>query len=98
MDSNHIFQALADPTRREILDRVLLRGGQSLVDLSDGLGMSRQAAAKHVQVLIIADLVVTRRVGRQRLHYANPLPMRELLRQWTKKYERLRLGDLMPGD
>lgn len=98
MDSDLIFQALADPTRREVLDRILRRSGQSLVELSDGLGMSRQAASKHISVLIAAELVVARQVGRQRLHYLNPLPMRAVLRQWLKKYERLRLSDLMPDE
>ncbi len=96
MDSDRIFQALADPTRREVLDRILRRSGQSLVELSEGLGMSRQAASKHIGILIDAELVVVRHTGRQRLHYVNPLPMRAVLRQWLKKYERLRLSDLMP--
>lgn len=96
MDADRIFQALADPARRELLDRILRRSGQSLVELSHGMGMSRQAVAKHLTVLVEADLVVTRAAGRQKLHYLNPLPMRAVLRQWLKKYERLRLSDLMP--
>lgn len=98
MDDDKIFQALADGTRRTILDRIWTRSGQSLVQLADGLGMSRQAVAKHVALLIEAELVVTRKSGRERLHYLNPLPFRSVAGQWLKKFEKVRLGDLMPEE
>lgn len=96
MDTERVFQALADDTRRAVLDRILAKSGQSLAQLSEGMGMSRQAVAKHVGVLITAELVVTRRVGRERLHYLNPLPFRSVVTPWVKKFERIRLNDLMP--
>ncbi len=96
MDSNLVFQALADRTRRTILERIYQRSGQSLSALARGLDMSRQAVAKHMAVLERAELVVSRRVGRQRLHYLNPLPFRAISGRWLQKFEQVKLVDLMP--
>lgn len=96
MDHNLVFQALADATRRTLLERIHARSGQSLSALASGLGISRQAIAKHMGILEKAELVVSRRVGRQRLHYLNPLPFRAISGRWLKKFEQVRLVDLMP--
>ncbi len=89
-----VFRALADPTRRAILD--LLRGenGQTLVRLAVRLGASRQAAAKHLAVLEEAGLVVTRRVGREKRHYLDPGPIHEVATRWIAPFERRRLDAL----
>jgi len=98
MDRDRVFQALADPTRRLLLDRIFERSGQSVAGLAEGIGMSRQAVAKHLAVLLAAELVVARRVGRERLHYLNPLPFRAIAGRWLRKFETVRLSDLMPGE
>ena len=84
MDS--IFKALADPTRRAILDRLLLEQGQTLSQLIDGLDMRRQSATRHIRILEAASLVTSRRQGREKLHYLNPLPIAEIGRRWLDKY------------
>lgn len=86
-----VFRALADPTRRQLLDSLRDRGGQSLRELCAGLDMTRQAAAKHLAVLEDAGLVATLRRGRQKLHYLNPVPIHEIYERWISKYERGRL-------
>ncbi len=93
-----MFQALADRTRRTLLERIYERSGQSLSALAEGLGVSRQAVTKHMAVLQKAELVVSRRVGRQRLHYLNPLPFRAISGRWLRKFEHVRLVDLMPEE
>lgn len=89
-----VFRALADPTRRELLDRLFEQDGQTLGELCGGLGMSRQAATKHLRILEGADLVVTRRVGREKHHYLNPVPIRRIADRWITKYARARVGAL----
>lgn len=96
MDSNLVFQALADATRRTLLERIYAKSGQSLSMLADGLSVSRQAAAKHMAILEKAELVVSRRVGRERHHYLNPLPFRAVSGRWLRKFEQVKLVDLMP--
>ena len=96
MDSNLVFQALADATRRTLLERIYAKGGRSLSSLAAGLKVSRQAVAKHMAVLENAELVVSRRVGRERLHYLNPLPFRAISGRWLRKFEKVKLVDLMP--
>ncbi|NCF23043.1 MAG: metalloregulator ArsR/SmtB family transcription factor [Gammaproteobacteria bacterium] len=81
-----IFKALADPTRRALLDRLLERQGQTLTELVDGLGMRRQSVAKHLAVLEGAGLVSCRWQGREKLHYLNPLPIAEISRRWLDRY------------
>ncbi|WP_405783832.1 ArsR/SmtB family transcription factor [Streptomyces sp. NBC_00859] len=91
---NEAFRALADPSRRRLLDRLNARNGQSLRELSEGLGMSRQAVSKHLAVLAGAHLVTAVRHGRQKLHYLNPVPIQEIADRWIGRYERGRLTAL----
>ena len=88
------FKALADPTRRILLDRLYARNGQTLGELHEELGMSRQAVSQHLDVLMAASLVVAVRRGRERLHYLNPVPLHEIYERWIRKYERRRLQAL----
>ena len=81
-----VFRALADPTRRELLDRLFERGGQSLGDLERAFEMSRFGVMKHLRVLEGAGLVVSRKVGRERLHYLNAVPIREVHDRWIGKF------------
>ena len=89
-----IFKALADPNRRQLLDRLYLHNGQTLSDLCEHLDMTRQAVSKHLAVLEAANLVVTVRRGREKLHYLNPIPIHETHERWISKYERYRLQAL----
>jgi DNA-binding transcriptional ArsR family regulator len=92
-----VFKALADASRRQLLDRLHARNGQTLNELCDGLVMTRQAVTKHLAILEAAGLVTTRRVGREKLHYLNPVPIHQIGERWIKKFERGRLdalGDL----
>jgi DNA-binding transcriptional ArsR family regulator len=93
-DLDLVFKALADPTRRQILDRLRDRGGQTLVELCERLAMTRQAVSKHVTILEAANLVHTRREGRQKRHYLNPVPINDIYARWIRKYERDRLDAL----
>lgn len=81
-----VFKALADPTRRALLDRLLEQQGQTLSQLVDGLGMRRQSVAKHLAVLEAAGLVNCRWQGREKLHYLNPLPIADIGRRWLDRY------------
>jgi len=76
VDDAHVFKALADPTRRHLLDRLFERDGRTLIELESGLEMTRFGVMKHLKVLEEAGLVVTRRRGREKLHYLNPVPIR----------------------
>jgi len=92
-----VFKALADPSRRRMLDRLNERGGQNLVQLCDGLGMARQSVSKHLAILEAANLVTTVRRGREKLHYLNAAPINEIQQRWINQYDRERvkaLGDL----
>lgn len=91
---DEVFKALADASRRQLLDRLNERSGQSLRELSEGLQMSRQAVSKHLAVLEAAHLVSTVRHGREKLHYLNPVPIQELADRWIGRYERGRLAAL----
>jgi DNA-binding transcriptional ArsR family regulator len=86
-----VFRALADPTRRQLLDSLSRRGGQSLRELCADLNMTRQATSKHLAVLEDAGLVATVRRGREKLHYLNPVPIHEIYERWISKYEQGRL-------
>jgi uncharacterized protein YndB with AHSA1/START domain/DNA-binding transcriptional ArsR family regulator len=86
MTDDRAFRALADPTRREILDALFEREGQSLGELQRLFDMTRFGVMKHVKVLEDAGLVTTRKVGRARLHYLNPVPIREIHDRWTGKF------------
>jgi len=81
-----VFKALADPTRRALLDRLLEQQGQTLSELVEGLGMRRQSVAKHLAVLESAGLVKCRWQGREKLHYLNPLPIADIGRRWLDRY------------
>jgi DNA-binding transcriptional ArsR family regulator len=83
---DEVFKALADPTRRELLDRLRERDGQSLSGLEEGLPMSRFGVMKHLKVLEEAGLVTTRRRGREKLHFLNPVPIRLIHDRWVSKY------------
>jgi len=89
-----VFRALADPSRRALLDTLFARNGQSLSELCEGRGMSRQAVTKHLAVLESANLVASVKRGREKLHYLNPAPIHEIGERWISKYERTRLGAL----
>ena len=81
-----VFKALADPTRRGLLDELFKRDGQSLSALENGLPMTRFGVMKHLKVLEEANLVVTRRRGREKLHYLNPVPIQQVYERWVSKY------------
>ena len=83
---DEVFKALADPSRRSLLDRLHARNGQTLNELCDGLAMTRQAVTKHLAILESANLVTTIRHGREKLHYLNPVPIRLIHDRWIDKY------------
>ena len=89
-----VFKALADATRRELLDRLFEENGQTLHALCTHLSMSRQAVTKHLALLEAARLVVTVKRGREKLHYLNPVPIGEIYERWIGKYEKSRLRAL----
>jgi DNA-binding transcriptional ArsR family regulator len=95
-----VFKALADESRRKLLDQLRKSNGQTLSRLCEHLDMSRQAVAKHLALLESANLVATVRRGREKLHYLNPAPLHEICERWIGKYERHRLqalSDLKKG-
>ena len=94
MDDDAVFKALADASRRKLLDRLRLKNGQTLGDLCDGLNMTRQAVAKHLALLRKANLVSWKRAGRERLHFINPVPINEIAERWIRKFEHPRLQAL----
>jgi len=89
-----VFKALADPTRRSLLDRLRAENGQTLGDLCERLAMTRQAVTKHLVLLEEANLVATVRRGREKLHYLNPVPIHEIAERWIGKFESGRLQAL----
>jgi DNA-binding transcriptional ArsR family regulator len=89
-----VFKALADESRRELLDRLRADNGQTLGDLCARLDMSRQAVSKHLAILEAANLVATVWRGREKLHYLNPVPIHEIGERWIWKFERSRLQAL----
>jgi DNA-binding transcriptional ArsR family regulator len=91
MSMDAAFKALADKSRRQLLDRLHNKNGQSLGELCEGLDMSRQAVTKHLAVLEGANLVVTQRRGREKLHFINPVPIFDIADRWIGKFERGRL-------
>jgi DNA-binding transcriptional ArsR family regulator len=90
-DVDLVFKALADPARRELLDRLFTRNGQTLGELCARLAMTRQAVAKHLQLLEDANLIAIRWHGREKRHYLNPVPIVDIADRWISKYERGRL-------
>jgi len=89
-----VFKALADPSRRQLLDRLFEANGQTLGELCEDLDMSRQAVTQHIAVLEAANLVTTKWQGREKLHYLNPVPIHEIEERWIRKFERRRLDAL----
>ncbi len=93
-DVDTVFKALADPTRRVLLDRLYGRDGQTLGELCADLDMSRQAVTQHLALLEAANLVATVWHGREKLHDLNPAPLHEIYERWLGKYDRHRLEAL----
>ena len=91
---DEVFRALADASRRRLLDRLHRRNGQTLVELCEGLDMTRQAVAKHLAILEAANLVASRRQGREKLHFINPVPINAIAERWIRKFERRHLSAL----
>ena len=91
---DEVFKALADESRRVLLDRLHARNGQTLGELCEGLDMTRQAVAKHLGILESARLVATVKRGREKLHYLNPVPIHGIAQRWIRKYEGHRLEAL----
>ena len=95
-----VFKALADRSRRKLLDQLHAQNGQTLSELCEHLDMTRQAVTKHLVLLEAANVVATVWRGREKLHYFNPVPLHEIYDRWIKKYERQRLralSDLKKG-
>ncbi len=93
-DDDRVFKALADPTRRFLLDLLFERDGRTLTELESGLEMTRIGVMKHLRVLEDADLVVTRRSGREKLHFLNPVPIRLIHDRWIDKYRERQVSAL----
>lgn len=89
-----VFKALADASRRKLMDELFKSNGQTLSELCGHLDMTRQAVTKHLVLLEAADLVATVWRGREKLHYLNPVPLQEVYERWIGKYERHRLAAL----
>lgn len=94
MNDDAVFHALADASRRHLLDRLYRKNGQTLGELCKRLDMSRQAVAKHLAILRRANLVSWKRLGRERLHFINPVPINDIAERWISKFEQPRLKAL----
>ncbi len=94
MDIDKVFKALADPTRRRLLDQLHAESGQTLSALCTHMDMTRQAVTQHLQLLEDANLVAVIWQGREKLHYLNAVPLYEIQERWINKFERNRLGAL----
>src|ERR671929_307583 len=94
MDDDLVFKALADSTRRHLLDRLFERDGRTLTDLEEDLEMTRFGVMKHLRILEDAGLVVTRRSGREKLHFLNPVPIRLIHDRWIDKFTDRRVSAL----
>jgi DNA-binding transcriptional ArsR family regulator len=93
-DIDTVFKALADPSRRQLLDRLHAKNGQSLSDLCQGIDMARQSVTQHLGVLEDANLISVQWQGREKLHYFNPVPIHEIYERWIRKFEEERLAAL----
>ena len=93
-DDDRVFKALADPTRRHLLDRLYKRDGRTLSELESELEMTRFGVMKHLRVLEDAGLVVTRRAGREKLHFLNVVPIRLVHDRWIDKFTERRVSAL----
>jgi DNA-binding transcriptional ArsR family regulator len=92
--NERVFKALADSSRRLLLDRLYAINGQTLTELCEELDMTRQAVTQHLDVLEAANLVTTVWRGREKFHYLNPVPLQEIYERWIRKFERPRLSAL----
>ncbi|MGA3949083.1 ArsR/SmtB family transcription factor [Ralstonia nicotianae] len=93
-DTDLLFKALADPSRRKLLDLLHADDGRTLNALCEHLDMTRQGVTQHLGVLEAANLVVTLRQGREKLHFLNPVPLQEIYERWIAKFEKPRLKAL----
>jgi DNA-binding transcriptional ArsR family regulator len=91
-DAEKVFKALADESRRALLDQLYAKNGQTLTALASHLAMTRQAVTQHLAVLEAANLVATIRRGREKLHFINPVPIHEIYQRWVRKFETQRLS------
>ena len=94
MNDDAVFKALADASRRQLLDRLHQRNGLTLAALCEDLEMTRQAVAKHLSILEEANLVSTEKQGREKLHFINPVPINGIAERWINKFERRQLSAL----
>lgn len=94
MSMDAVFKALADESRRQLLDRLHKKNGQTLGELCEGIEMSRQAVTKHLAILEEANLVATQKRGREKLHFINPVPINDIAERWIGKFEQNRLAAL----
>ncbi|GIG56802.1 transcriptional regulator [Longispora fulva] len=94
-DDDRVFKALADPTRRGLLDRLFARDGQTLTELEAELEMTRFGVMKHLRVLEDAGLVIARKSGREKLHFLNAVPIRLIHDRWIDKYTERRVSALV---
>jgi DNA-binding transcriptional ArsR family regulator len=93
-DADLLFKALADPSRRKLLDLLYANDGQTLGGLCEHLDMTRQAVTQHLAVIEAANLVATDRRGREKLHFLNPVPLQEIYERWISKFDKPRLKAL----
>lgn len=93
-DIDKVFKALADPSRRKLLDRLYESNGQTLTALCKGLDMTRQAVTQHLGILERANLVTVIWRGREKFYYINPVPVHQIYERWIRKFERQRLSAL----
>jgi DNA-binding transcriptional ArsR family regulator len=93
-DDTELFRALADPSRRKLLDLLYAHDGRTLNELCEHLDMTRQGVTQHLDLLEAANLVATVRRGREKLHFLNPVPLQEIYERWIAKFERRRLKAL----
>jgi DNA-binding transcriptional ArsR family regulator len=93
-DADLLFKALADPSRRKLLDLLHAHDGRTLGELCEHMDMTRQAVTQHLDLLEAANLVATVRRGREKLHFLNPVPLQEIYERWIAKFEKPRLKAL----
>ncbi len=93
-EADLLFKALADPSRRRLLDLLHAKDGRTLNDLCEHLDMTRQGVTQHLDLLEAANLVATVRIGREKLHFLNPVPLQEIYERWIAKFEKPRLKAL----
>jgi DNA-binding transcriptional ArsR family regulator len=93
-DDDPLFKALADPSRRKLLDVLHAHDGQTLGQLCEHLDMTRQGVTQHIDVLEAANIVATVKQGREKLHFLNPVPLQEIYERWISKFEKPRLKAL----